>query len=148
MFDKVLIANRGEIACRIARTCRKHGVATVGVYSSADRNAMHVTVMEETVRIGAAPSSESYLNIDALIKVALQTRVEAVHPGYGFLSENALFAEACENAGLVFIGPSPEAIRLMGSKGEAKRIMAEAGVPVLPGHTCIGQDDASLAALR
>ncbi|PPR11453.1 MAG: Acetyl-/propionyl-coenzyme A carboxylase alpha chain [Alphaproteobacteria bacterium MarineAlpha11_Bin1] len=145
MFEKVLIANRGEIACRIARTCRKHNVLTVGVYSSADRGAMHTTAVDEAVRIGAAPSSESYLNIGAVIDAALQTGAQAVHPGYGFLSENSLFAEACENSGLVFIGPSAKAIRQMGSKAEAKCIMADAGVPVLPGRFKSGQDDQSLA---
>ncbi|MGB0631027.1 MAG: acetyl/propionyl/methylcrotonyl-CoA carboxylase subunit alpha [Alphaproteobacteria bacterium] len=146
MFDKILIANRGEIACRIIRTCRHLGVSTVAVYSSADRNALHVAMADEAVRIGAAPSSESYLNIDAVIDAARRTGARAVHPGYGFLSENADFAAACAAAELVFIGPSPEAIRAMGSKAEAKRIMAEAGVPVLPGDTSPDQDDAALIA--
>lgn len=146
MFDKILIANRGEIACRIARTCRRLGIPTVAVYSTADRNAMHVGMADEAVSIGAAPSSESYLNIDAVIEAAKLTGARAVHPGYGFLSENADFAEACAAAGIVFIGPSASAIRAMGSKAEAKRIMAEAGVPVLAGDTGGGQEEAVLAA--
>ena len=146
MFDKILIANRGEIACRIIDTCRKQGVATVAVYSSADRNALHVAMADESVRIGAAPSTESYLNIGAVITAAKLSGAQAVHPGYGFLSENADFAEACSEAGLVFIGPPASAIRAMGSKAEAKRIMAAAGVPVLPGDTSVDQDDATLMA--
>lgn len=145
MFDKILIANRGEIACRIIRTCDFIGVATVAVYSSADRNAQHVAMADEAVRIGAAPSSESYLNIDAVIAAAKATGAQAIHPGYGFLSENAEFAEACADAGMVFIGPSAAAIRAMGSKAEAKRIMAAAGVPVLPGGTNADQSDPALA---
>ena len=146
MFDKILIANRGEIACRVIHTCRRMGVATVAVYSSADRNALHVAMADEAVRIGAAPSSESYLNIDAVIAAAQATGAQAIHPGYGFLSENAEFAEACAAAGIVFIGPPAAAIRAMGSKAEAKRIMAAAGVPVLPGGTNADQSDAALAA--
>ena len=146
MFDKVLIANRGEIACRVARTCRRLGISTVAVYSSADRKAMHVGAADEAVRIGAAPSSESYLNIDAVVDAARRTGAQAIHPGYGFLSENADFADACAAAGLTFIGPSAPAIRAMGSKAEAKRIMAAAGVPVLPGDTGSDQEDASLTA--
>lgn len=144
MFDKILIANRGEIACRIMRTCDFTGVATVAVYSSADRNALHVAMADEAVRIGAAPSSESYLNIEAVIAAARATGAQAIHPGYGFLSENADFAEACDAAGIVFIGPPAAAIRAMGSKAEAKRIMAAAGVPVLPGGTNADQSDAAL----
>lgn len=146
MFEKILIANRGEIACRIIGTCRRMGVATVAVYSSADRKAMHVAMADQAVRIGAAPSSESYLNIDAVIDAARATGAQAIHPGYGFLSENAGLAEACAEAGIVFIGPPAAAIRAMGSKAEAKRIMAAAGVPVLPGDTASNQDDAALAA--
>jgi len=146
MFDKILIANRGEIACRVIRTCREMGVATVAVYSSADRNSRHTEMADEAVRIGAAPSSESYLNIPAIIEAAQQTGAQAIHPGYGFLSENAEFADACAAGGLVFIGPSADAIRAMGSKLEAKCIMAEAGVPVLPGGTAPDQDEAALTA--
>ena len=146
MFDKILIANRGEIACRIIRTCRRLGVSTVAVYSSADRGALHAEMADEAIRIGAAPSSESYLNIDAIVAAASSSGAQAIHPGYGFLSENPLLAEACGEAGIVFIGPSPSAIRAMGSKAQAKRIMAAAGVPVLPGDTAPNQDDAALAA--
>ncbi len=146
MFDKILIANRGEIACRVIETCRRLGVATVAVYSSADRRALHVAMADEAVRIGAAPSSESYLNVAAVIGAATATGAQAIHPGYGFLSENAGFAEACDDAGIVFIGPPAPAIRAMGSKAEAKRIMAAAGVPVLPGDTAADQDDAALTA--
>ena len=146
MFEKILIANRGEIACRIIATCRQMGVATVAVYSSADRNTLHVAMADAAVRIGTAPSSESYLNIAAVIDAAKSTGAQAVHPGYGFLSENADFAEACADAALVFIGPPASAIRAMGSKAEAKRIMAAAGVPVLPGDTASDQDDAALTA--
>jgi len=146
MFDKILIANRGEIACRIIRTCDFLGVATVAVYSSADRNAMHVSMADEALRIGAAPSSESYLNIGAMIDAAKASGAQAIHPGYGFLSENADFADACAEAGIVFIGPPAAAIRSMGSKAEAKRIMAAAGVPVLPGGTNADQSDAALGA--
>ena len=146
MFDKILIANRGEIACRIIRTCDFVGVTTVAVYSSADRNALHVAMADEAVRIGAAPSSESYLNMNAVIAAAKSTGAQAIHPGYGFLSENADFADACSDAGIVFIGPPAAAIRAMGAKDEAKRIMAAAGVPVLPGGTNTDQSDAALGA--
>ena len=146
MFDKILIANRGEIACRVIRTCREMGVATVAVYSSADRNSRHAEMADEAVRIGAAPSSESYLNIPAIIEAAQRTGAQAIHPGYGFLSENAEFTDACTAAGFAFIGPSADAIRAMGSKVEAKCIMAQAGVPVLPGCTAPDQDEAALTA--
>ncbi len=145
MFDKILIANRGEIACRIIKTCRRLGVATVAVYSSADRNAMQVAAADEAVRIGAAPSSESYLNIERIVAAARQTGAQAIHPGYGFLSENADFADACAASGLVFVGPPAAAIRAMASKAEAKRIVAAAGVPVLAGDPDVAQDEASLA---
>ena len=134
MFSKVLIANRGEIAIRIIRSCRARGLRTVAVVSAADRHAPHARLADEAVEIGAAPPRESYLNIERLIAAARATGAQAVHPGYGFLSENADFAEACAAAGLVFIGPPPEAIRLMGNKAEAKRRMREAGVPCIPGY--------------
>ncbi len=123
-FSIILISNRGEIAVRIARTARKLGLKTVAVYSDADANSPHVRAADVAVHIGAAPASESYLNTARIIEAAHATGAEAVHPGYGFLSESADFAEACLKAGLVFIGPEPEAIRLMGDKAMAKRIMA------------------------
>lgn len=134
MFSKILIANRGEIACRIIRTAARMGIRTVAVYSDADRDAMHVALADEAIAIGAAPARASYLDGEKIIAAAKASGAEAVHPGYGFLSENANFAEACDAAGLVFIGPSPQAIRAMGGKSEAKALMAEAGVPVVPGY--------------
>ncbi|MDI3328343.1 MAG: acetyl-CoA carboxylase biotin carboxylase subunit [Alicyclobacillaceae bacterium] len=132
-FQKILIANRGEIARRVIRTCRKMGIQTVAVYSDADRDAPHVREADEAVWIGPPPVAQSYLRIDAILDAARQTGAEAIHPGYGFLSENGEFAARCEEAGLVFIGPSPEVITAMGSKIEARRRMKEAGVPVVPG---------------
>jgi acetyl-CoA carboxylase biotin carboxylase subunit len=133
MFRKVLIANRGEIAVRITRTLREMGVTPVAVYSDADRAAPHVRMADEAARIGTAPSSDSYLQIDRIVDAALAHDAEAIHPGYGFLSENAEFAAACERAGIVFIGPSAESIRKMGSKTAARELAAKAGVPVVPG---------------
>src|SRR5512134_980739 len=120
MFDKILIANRGEIAIRIMRACKELGIRTVAVYSDADKNARHVLQADEAVHIGPAAPRESYLNRDRLIAAAKQTEAEAIHPGYGFLSENAAFAAAVASAGLTFIGPSPDSIRLMGDKAESK----------------------------
>ncbi len=134
MFDKILIANRGEIACRVARTARRLGIATVAVYSEADAEAMHVGLCDEAYLIGPAPAKESYLCADKILAVAQASGAQAVHPGYGFLSENAAFAEACQAAGIVFIGPPSSAIIAMGSKSEAKRIMSEANVPLVPGY--------------
>jgi acetyl-CoA carboxylase biotin carboxylase subunit len=133
VFRKVLVANRGEVARRVFRTCRRLGIATVAVYSDADRDAPHARDADEAVRIGPAPARESYLNIEAILDAARRTGAEAVHPGYGFLSENWRFAEACRQAGVVFIGPPAEIIRAMGDKTEARRLMAAAGVPVVPG---------------
>ncbi len=134
MFRKILIANRGEIACRVIRTARRMGIATVAVYSEADAEALHVRAADEAVPIGPAPSAESYLRIDRIIDSCRQTGAEAVHPGYGFLSERADFAAALAAAGIVFIGPSPEAIAAMGDKIAAKRLALEAGVATVPGH--------------
>lgn len=130
---KILIANRGEIAIRIIRACRELGYSTVAVYSEPDRTALHVLHADEAIPVGPAPSSESYLRIDRILDAALQTGADAIHPGYGFLAENASFAEACREAGIVFIGPSTQAIRAMGSKTESRRLMADAGVPIVPG---------------
>ena len=140
MFDKILIANRGEIAVRVARTCQRLGIRTVAVYSDADANAMHVAACDEAYRIGPASARESYLNASRIVEVATASGAQGVHPGYGFLSENAQFAQACAQAGLVFIGPPVEAIRAMGSKSAAKRLMQEAGVPLVPGYHGENQD--------
>ena len=145
MFDKILIANRGEIACRVARTARRMGVRTVAVYSDADVGALHVSACDEAHRLGAPPPRESYLNGAAIIAIAKESGAQAIHPGYGFLSENEGFAAAVAAAGLVFVGPPPAAIRAMGSKSESKRIMAKAGVPVVPGYHGDDQDDVALA---
>ncbi|MEE4208541.1 MAG: biotin carboxylase N-terminal domain-containing protein [Parvularcula sp.] len=134
MFEKILIANRGEIACRVIETARRLGVKTVAVYSDADANARHVRMADEAYRIGPAPASESYLKGADIIRVATEAGAQAIHPGYGFLSENAGFARACAEAGLTFIGPKPETIEVMGSKARAKQLMGEAGVPMLPGY--------------
>ncbi|WP_367106545.1 biotin carboxylase N-terminal domain-containing protein [uncultured Psychrobacter sp.] len=134
MFSKILIANRGEIACRVAATAKRMGVRTVAVYSDADRGAKHVAVCDEAVYLGGSAPKDSYLKGDAIIAIAKQTGAEAIHPGYGFLSENADFAQACQDAGIVFIGPSADAIRAMGGKSESKRLMEAAGVPLIPGY--------------
>jgi 3-methylcrotonyl-CoA carboxylase alpha subunit len=134
MFTKILIANRGEIACRVATTARRLGVRTVGVYSDADAGGRHVAMCDEAVRLGPAPARDSYLRGDLIIAAAKATGAQAVHPGYGFLSENEEFALACGQAGIVFIGPPPSAIRAMGSKSEAKALMEKAGVPLVPGY--------------
>jgi len=134
MFRKILIANRGEIACRIASTARRLGIRTVAVYSDADAHAAHVAACDEAVRIGTPAPSDSYLQPERILAVARTTGAEAIHPGYGFLSENAGFARACAQAGLVFIGPPPEAIAAMGLKAESKRLMEKAGVPLVPGY--------------
>ncbi|WP_319498513.1 acetyl/propionyl/methylcrotonyl-CoA carboxylase subunit alpha [uncultured Cohaesibacter sp.] len=144
-FEKILIANRGEIACRIIRTARALGIRTVAVYSDADRNAQHVAEADEAVHIGPSSPSGSYLRGDVIIRAALGTGAVAIHPGYGFLSENAAFVDAVEAAGLVFIGPSADAIRAMGLKDAAKTLMQQAGVPVVPGYLGDNQDPVFLA---
>jgi 3-methylcrotonyl-CoA carboxylase alpha subunit len=140
MFNKILIANRGEIACRVAATCRRLGVASVAVYSDADAGAKHVAACDEAVHIGASPAAESYLRIERIIDAALKTGAQAIHPGYGFLSENEAFAEACQAAGIVFIGPPVSAIAAMGSKAAAKALMQAAAVPLVPGYHGDDQD--------
>ena len=145
MFNKILIANRGEIACRIIKTARRMGIATVAVYSEADADALHVQLADEALHIGGAAARDSYLLAESILKAASATGAQAIHPGYGFLSENAAFARACESAGITFIGPTADAIDAMGSKAAAKRIMAEAGVPLVPGYHA---DDQSPERLR
>jgi len=140
MFDKILIANRGEIAVRVMKTARRLGVRTVAIYSDADARALHVQLADEAVRVGPAPAAQSYLHAQAVLEAARRTGAQAIHPGYGFLSENESFAAACRQAGVVFIGPPDEAIRIMGSKAEAKRVMSEAGVPLVPGYHGVAQD--------
>ena len=132
-FNKILIANRGEIAVRVMRSAHALGYKTVAVYSQADAQAPHVALAGEAVLIGPPPVSQSYLSQENILKAAAATKADAIHPGYGFLSENAAFAQACAQAGIVFIGPSPEAIQLMGNKAEAKRRMIAADVPCIPG---------------
>src|ERR1700732_2883895 len=133
MFKRILIANRGEIAVRVIRACRELGIESVAVYSEADRTALHVREADYAVLVGPAPASESYLQTEKILAAAKQTGADAIHPGYGFFSENAGFARAVEKAGIVFIGPPPDAIVKMGDKVQAKRIAARAGVPILPG---------------
>ena len=145
-FQKILIANRGEIACRIARTAKAMGYRTVAVFSDADASAFHVRLADEAVRIGPPPPRDSYLNIPALVEAAQKTGADAIHPGYGFLAENADFAEACEDAEIVFIGPSAEVIRKMGDKAAAKAMMGAVGVPCVPGYYGEDQSGKRLAA--
>ena len=135
MFEKVLIANRGEIAIRVARALREMGIGSVAVYSEIDRDAPHVREADEAFLLGPASPAESYLNVEKILEVAQKAGAEAIHPGYGFLAENAPFAKACEKAKITFIGPPPKAIEAMGSKTEAREIMDKAGVPIVPGAT-------------
>ena len=140
MFKKLLIANRGEIAVRIIRACKELGISTVAVYSEADREALHVTLADEAYCIGPAPSKDSYLNMTNLMSTATLVGVDAIHPGYGFLSENADFAELCAACNITFVGRSPEAIQKMGDKTTARDTMKEAGVPVVPGTEGVIED--------
>ena len=145
MFDKILVANRGEIAVRIMRTCREMGITTVAVYSEADKKALHVLTADEAVYLGDARPAASYLNMDKIIRAACDTNAGAIHPGYGFLAENAEFAEKCGRAGLSFIGPPANVIRDLGDKTMARRIMVKGGVPVIPGMTRADPDPPVLA---
>ena len=145
-FRKILVANRGEIARRVFRTCREHGIATVAVYSDVDRGAVHVADADEAVEIGGAAASQSYLSIERIIAAAKATGAEAIHPGYGFLSERAAFVQACDAAGIVFIGPPAEAMRVMGDKVQARKAMIAAGVPVVPGAEDVPDAEQALAA--
>ena len=144
MFKKILIANRGEIACRVAATCARIGVKTVAVYSDADAHAKHVNVCDEAVHVGGNAPKDSYLQWGRILAAAKATGAQAVHPGYGCLSETEEFAQACADAGLVFIGPPPSAIKAMGLKAESKHLMGNAGVPLVPGYHGAGQDAAML----
>src|SRR6266404_2044597 len=141
-FKKILIANRGEIACRIIWTCKEMGIKTVAVHSDVDRDSLHVRFADEAACIGPAPSAQSYLNIPAIISTAEIFNVDAIHPGYGFLAESAYFAEICEACNIKFIGPSSKLIRLMGDKVQARRAMKEAGVAILPGSPEAVQSEA------
>src|SRR6516225_10144608 len=147
MFKKILIANRGEIACRIIRTAHRMGIATVAVYSEADAEALHVRMADEAVGIGPAPSAESYLDIARIVEACRQSRAEAAHPGYGFLSENPTFARALTKAGITFIGPGPEAIAAMGDKIESKKLARDAGVSSVPGHLDVIPDAENAVAI-
>ncbi len=140
MFSKILIANRGEIACRVVRTAKRMGIGTVAVYSDADRDALHVALADEAVRIGPPPAAQSYLDIESLVAACRTTGAEAVHPGYGFLSERAAFADALAEVGIAFIGPNPAAIRAMGDKIASKRFAERAGVSTVPGFLGILDD--------
>src|SRR5436309_6249338 len=146
MFDTVLVANRGEIAVRVIRTLRAMGIRSVAVHSDADAGALHTRLADVAVPIGPAPAAESYLSIERVLEAAARTGAQAIHPGYGFLSENVEFARACEKAGVVFIGPPIAAIEAMGDKTRAKQTVMAAGVPVVPGGTEPGMDAAAVAA--
>ena len=148
MFRKLVIANRGEIAVRIARTCRDLGISTVAVYSDADRDGLHVRFADEARRIGPAPSTESYLNMNALLEAARDAGADALHPGYGFLAENAEFARRCQEEGLVFVGPTPDGLALMGDKAAARRIARDTGVPILPGSEAVSSDQHAIREAR
>ncbi|MDZ4053378.1 MAG: biotin carboxylase N-terminal domain-containing protein, partial [Phenylobacterium sp.] len=146
MFTKVLVANRGAIACRILRTLKDMGVASVAVFSDADAGSLHVSQADEAVRIGPAPAAQSYLDVEAILAAARATGAQAIHPGYGFLSENVAFAEACEAAGIAFIGPTPDNIRAFGLKHTARDLAQAQGVPLAPGTDLLTDAEAALAA--
>src|SRR3954467_15179918 len=149
MFKKILIANRGEIACRVIKTARRMGIQTVAVYSDADRDALHVEMADEAIAIGPAPAAQSYLAVDKIIEACRTSGADAVHPGYGFLSERAAFAEALAATGVTFIGPNPGAIHAMGDKIESKKLAAAAGVSTVPGQLASLESDAeAIAAAR
>src|SRR6202142_1798255 len=150
MFNKILVANRGEIAVRILRACRQLGIPTVAVFSEADRNALHVRYADEAYLLGPAPSRESYLRADKIIDIARKCGADAIHPGYGFLAERESFSAACAEAGITFIGPKPSAIASMGDKMTARRTVTSAGVPVVPGTQGVGalRDDELLAEAK
>ena len=140
MFNKVLVANRGEIAIRIIKACQEMGISTVAVYSEADRKSLHVQIADEALCIGPAPAIESYLHMDGIIQAACQTGSEAIHPGYGFLAENAEFAKRCESENIVFIGPNSTALKLVGDKVRSRQTMEKAGVPIIPGMKRAAKD--------
>jgi urea carboxylase len=144
MFNKVLIANRGAIACRVIRTLKKLGVQSIAVYSEADRDSLHVTLADEAIYIGDAPASQSYLNVDKILEVAKQTGANAIHPGYGFLSENADFCDLCESQGIAFIGPNSAQMRAFGLKHTARELAIEANVPLLPGSQLLADEAEAL----
>src|SRR5271166_3012842 len=141
MFEKILVANRGEIAVRIIRACKELNIRTVAIYSEADVNSMHVQMADEAICIGKAPASESYLRIDRIMSAAEIGDVDAIHPGYGFLAENAHFAEVCESCNIKFIGPKPSSIRAMGDKAVARETARKAGVPITPGSNGVVESD-------
>ena len=146
MFKKILVANRGEIAVRIIRACRELGIGAVAVYSEADRAGLHVQAADEAVFIGPPPAIESYLDMDRIVAAVRATGAEAVHPGYGFLAENAEFARRLEREGIVFIGPNPDALELVGDKLRARRAMEKAGIPIIPGMKSAAADASGTAA--
>ena len=146
MIRRLLIANRGEIACRVIHTCRRLGIRSIAVYSAADAGARHVRLADEAVAIGPAKATDSYLSVERILAAAAESDAGGIHPGYGFLSENADFARACRDAGLIFVGPAPDTILQMGSKRRARRLMQAAGVPVVPGYDDEAQDDETLSA--
>jgi acetyl/propionyl-CoA carboxylase alpha subunit len=147
-FEKILVANRGEIALRVFRSCREHGIRTVAVYSDGDRHAAHVAGADEAVHIGPTPSAQSYLRADKIIAAAKQTGAQAIHPGYGFLSERSSFVAACDAAGITFIGPGAHAMEVMGDKVRARKAMQAAGVPLVPGREDLETVETALLAAR